>query len=71
MVVSRWRNEAEDVALRLAKVLIDTRAVRNANPLSIVLFHDDGSGWRVWQYGSGFDCANEGVPPSIAADLEC
>ena len=54
-----------------AKVLIDTRAVTNANPPSIVLFHDDGGGWRVVQYGSGFNCTNEGVPPSIAAELEC
>jgi hypothetical protein len=54
-----------------AKVLIDTSAVTNANPPGIVLFHDDGGGWRVVQYGSGFDCTNEGVPPSIAAELEC
>lgn len=54
-----------------AKVLIDTSAVTNANPPSILLFHDDGDGWRIVQYGSGFDCAGEGVPPSIAAELEC
>ena len=54
-----------------AKFLIDTRPVTNANPPSIVLFHDDGGGWRVVQYGSGFKCTDEGVPPSIAAELEC
>ncbi len=54
-----------------AKVLIDTSAVTNANPPSILLFHDDGNGWRIEQYGSGFDCSNEGVPPPIAAELEC
>ena len=54
-----------------AKALIDTRPVTNANPPSIVLFHDDGGGWRVVQYGSGFNCTDEGVPPSIAAELEC
>src|SRR5690349_7422210 len=35
-----------------AKALIDTSAVTNANPPSIVLFHDDdgsGGGWRVVQ----------------------
>ncbi|MHA3021606.1 hypothetical protein ACXPWS_15260 [Mycobacterium sp. BMJ-28] len=53
-----------------AKVLIHTRAT-NANPPSIALFHYDEGGWRVVQYGSGFDCTNEGVPPSIAAELEC
>jgi hypothetical protein len=54
-----------------AKALIHTRPVPNANPPGIVLFHDDGGGWRAVQYGSGFDCTNEGVPPSIAAELEC
>jgi hypothetical protein len=54
-----------------AKVLIDTRSVRNANPPSIVLLHDDGGGWRAVQYGSGFNCTDEGVPPSTAAELEC
>jgi hypothetical protein len=54
-----------------AKALIDMRPVPNANPPGIVLFHDDGGGWRAVQYGSGFDCTNEGVPPSIAAELEC
>ena len=54
-----------------AKVLIDTSAITDANPPSVVLFHDDGGGWRVVQYGSGFDCSNEGVPPSIATELEC
>ena len=53
-----------------AKVLIDTRPVRNANPPSIVLFHDD-EGWRVVQYGSGFNCTDQGVPPSTAVRLEC
>jgi len=54
-----------------AKVLIDTSAITNANPPSIILFHNDGGGWRVVQYGSGFDCADEGVPPSIATELDC
>jgi hypothetical protein len=55
-----------------AKALIDLKAAApNTNPPGIVLFHDDGGGWRAVQYGSGFDCADEGVPPSIAADLEC
>lgn len=54
-----------------AKVLIDTRSIRDANPPSTVLYHDDGNGWRAVQYGSGFDCTNEGVPPPIAAELEC
>jgi hypothetical protein len=54
-----------------AKALIDMRSVPNVNPPGIVLFHDDGSGWRAVTYGSGFDCTNEGVPPSIAAELEC
>jgi hypothetical protein len=55
-----------------AKALIDhIRPVPNTNPPGIVLFHDDGGGWRAVQYGSGFDCTNEGVPPSIAAELEC
>jgi hypothetical protein len=38
---------------------------------SIVLFHADGGGWRAVQWGSGFNCTDEGVPPSIAAELEC
>lgn len=54
-----------------AKVLIGAGAVTNSNLPSIALFHNDGGGWRVVQYGSGFDCTNEGVPPSIAAELEC
>jgi hypothetical protein len=54
-----------------AKVLIDTSAVTNANPPSMMLFHHDGGGWREVQYGSGFDCTEEGVPPSVAAELEC
>ena len=54
-----------------AKALIHVRPVPNANPPGIVLFHDDGGGWRAVQYGSGFDCTDEGVPPSIAAELEC
>jgi hypothetical protein len=54
-----------------AKVLIDTSAVTNANPPSMMMFHHDGNGWRVVTYGSGFDCTNEGVLPSIAAELEC
>ena len=55
-----------------AKALIDhIRPVPNTNPPGIVLFHDDGGGWRAVQLGSGFDCTDEGVPPSIAAELEC
>jgi hypothetical protein len=54
-----------------AKVLIDTSAVTDANPPSMMLFHRDGNGWRIVTYGSGFDCTNEGVPASIAAELEC
>jgi hypothetical protein len=54
-----------------AKALIHVRTVPNANPPSIVLFHHDGGGWRAVQYGSGFDCTTEGVPRSIAAELEC
>ncbi|MDT5334535.1 MAG: hypothetical protein QOD90_40 [Mycobacterium sp.] len=54
-----------------AKALIHERAVPNANPPGIVLFHHDGGSWRAVQYGSGFDCTNEGVPRSIAAELEC
>jgi hypothetical protein len=55
-----------------AKALIDMRSVPNVNPPGSVLFHDDdGGGWRAVTYGSGFDCTNEGVPPSIAAELEC
>ena len=55
-----------------AKALIDhIRPVPNTNPPGIVLFHDDGGGWRAVTYGSGFDCTDEGVPPSIAAELEC
>ena len=54
-----------------AKALIHSRPVPGTNPPSIVLFHDDGGGWRAVQRGSGFDCTDEGVPPSIAAELEC
>ena len=55
-----------------AKALIDhTRPAPNTNPPGIVLFHNDGGGWRAVQLGSGFDCTDEGVPPSIAAELEC
>lgn len=56
-----------------AKALIDYEGFDpNTNPPGIVLFHDDGGdGWRVVNYGSGFDCTNDGVPPSIADDLEC
>lgn len=55
-----------------AKALIDhTRPAPNTNPPGIVLFHNDGGGWRAVTYGSGFDCTNEGVPPSIAVELEC
>lgn len=55
-----------------AKALIEhTRPASNTNPPGIVLFHDDGGGWRAVTYGSGFDCTDEGVPPSIAAELEC
>jgi hypothetical protein len=55
-----------------AKALIHhTRADPNTNPPGIVLFHDDGGGWRAVQLGSGFDCTDEGVPPSIATELEC
>ena len=54
-----------------AKALIDVRSVPNTNPPGIVLFHHDGIVWRAVTYGSGFDCTDEGVPPSIAAELEC
>jgi hypothetical protein len=54
-----------------AKALIDMESVPNVNPPGIVLFHYDGGGWRAVTYGSGFGCAGEGVPPSIAAELEC
>ena len=54
-----------------AKALISMKAPPNTNPPGIVLFHDDGGGWRAVQLGSGFDCTDEGVPPSIAAELEC
>jgi hypothetical protein len=55
-----------------AKALIDPiRPVPNTNPPGIVLFHNDGGGWRAVQLGSGFDCTDEGVPPSIAVELEC
>jgi len=54
-----------------AKALISMKAPPNTNPPGIVLFHDDGGGWRAVTYGSGFDCTDEGVPPSIAAELEC
>lgn len=53
-----------------AKTLIHM-PVPNTNPPGIVLFHSDGGSWRVVTYGSGFNCTNEGVPPSIAAELEC
>ena len=55
-----------------AKTLIAMRpVVTDANPPSIVLFHHDDDGWRAVQYGSGFDCTDEGVPPAIAGELEC
>jgi hypothetical protein len=55
-----------------AKALIEhTRPAPNTNPPGIVLFHHDSGMWRAVQYGSGFDCTNKGVPPSIAAELEC
>ena len=54
-----------------AKALISMKAPPNTNPPSIMLFHNDGGGWRTVTYGSGFDCTDEGVPPSIAAELEC
>jgi hypothetical protein len=55
-----------------AKALIDhTRPAPNTNPPGIVLFHHDGIDWRAVTYGSGFDCTDEGVRPSIAAELEC
>jgi len=54
-----------------AKALIDTSSVTNANPPSILLFHNDGDGWRLVQHGSGFNCTSEGVPPSAAVELEC
>ena len=54
-----------------AKALISMKAPPNTNPPGITLFHHDGGGWRTVTYGSGFDCTNEGVPPSIAAELEC
>jgi hypothetical protein len=54
-----------------AKALISMEAPPNTNPPSIMLFHKDGGGWRTVTYGSGFDCTDEGVPPSIAAELEC
>lgn len=55
-----------------AKALIDhLRPAPDTNPPGIVLFHDDGGGWRAVQLGSGFDCTDAGVPPSVAAELEC
>jgi hypothetical protein len=54
-----------------AKTLIDVEAPPNTNPGGIVLFHHDGVDWRAVNYGSGFDCSYEGVPPSIATELEC
>jgi hypothetical protein len=55
-----------------AKALLEhTMPAPNTNPPGIVLFHHDVGSWRAVQYGSGFDCTNEGVPPSIAAELEC
>jgi hypothetical protein len=54
-----------------AKALIDVEAPPNTNPPGIVLFHHDGGGWRAVSYGSGFDCTGEGVPRSVAAELEC
>lgn len=55
-----------------AKALIEhLRPAPNTNPPGIVLFHHDGGSWRAVQYGSGFDCTNKGVPPLIAAELEC
>jgi len=53
-----------------AKSLLAWRPM-DANPPGIVLFHYDGGTWRAVQYGSGFDCTDDGVPPPIAADLEC
>ena len=54
-----------------AKALIAMKAPPNTNPPGVMLFHNDGGGWRTVTYGSGFDCTDEGVPPSIAAELEC
>jgi hypothetical protein len=54
-----------------AKALISMKAPPNTNPPGIVLFHYDGGGWRTVTFGSGFDCTDEGVPPSVATDLEC
>lgn len=54
-----------------AKTLIDMRHEPNTNPPGIVLFHYDDEGWRAVNYGSGFDCTNDGVPPPIAGELEC
>ena len=54
-----------------AKALISMKAPPNTNPPGIMLFHYDGGGWRTVTYGSGFDCTDEGVPPSIATELEC
>ena len=54
-----------------AKALISMKSPPNTNPPGIMLFHNDGGGWRTVTYGSGFDCTDEGVPPSIAAELEC
>ena len=54
-----------------AKALVDTSSVNDSNAPGIFLFHRDGGDWRIVQYGSGFNCINEGVPPPIAAQLEC
>jgi len=54
-----------------AFALISMKAPPDTNPPGLVLFHSDGGSWRVVTYGSGFNCTNEGVPPSIAAELEC
>jgi hypothetical protein len=54
-----------------AFALISMKGPPETNPPSMVLFHNDGGSWRVVTYGSGFDCTNRGVPPTIAAEIEC
>ena len=54
-----------------AKALVHMRAAPGTNPPGVFLFHHDGADWRAVQWGSGFQCTDEGVPPSTAAELEC
>ena len=53
-----------------AKALIPARPSHQQQG-AIVLFHYIGNGWSAVQFGSGFDCADEGVPASTAAELGC